>query len=84
MRDILIATPANYPFELFSKYYSQHVSVNWKFESSDAMADMGGDVLLHSIFEKHLGSLHNWTVSAEFEARFPSMAQAINPRKSRK
>ncbi|KAL6407693.1 hypothetical protein AUP68_08714 [Ilyonectria robusta] len=77
VRDILIENPEEYPFELFSEYYSQNVTVNWNFDSLDAVSDVGNDRILHSIFEKHVRNLKNWTVSSEFQTRFPSMIPAI-------
>ncbi|KAH6869057.1 hypothetical protein B0T10DRAFT_501914 [Thelonectria olida] len=77
VRDILIEYPDEYPFELFSPYYSQHVTVNWEYDSLDAIADPDDDCTLHSIFEKHVRKLRNWTVSSEFRDRFPSMTPVI-------
>ncbi|KAM5352826.1 hypothetical protein ACJ41O_005548 [Fusarium nematophilum] len=80
VRDILIENPDEYPFQLFSDYYSQNVTVNWKFDGLDAVSNLDGEGVLHSIFEKHIRNLKNWTVSREFEARFPSMTTAIYSR----
>ncbi|KAF4970049.1 hypothetical protein FSARC_2867 [Fusarium sarcochroum] len=80
VRDILIENQAEYPFQLFSDYYSQNVSVNWKFDGLDAISDLDGEGTLHSIFEKHIRNLKNWTVSQAFEDRFPSMVTAIYSR----
>jgi hypothetical protein len=62
---------------VFSDYYSQNVTINWQYDSLDAISDMDGDCVLHSIFEKHVRNIKNWTVSPEFTARFPDMASAI-------
>ncbi|KPM43008.1 hypothetical protein AK830_g3532 [Neonectria ditissima] len=78
VRDILIENPEDYPFELFSEYYSQNVSLNWSFDSLDAVSDVGNDRILHSIFEKHIRNLKNWTVSSAFQTRFPSMMTSID------
>lgn len=74
---MLIENPEEYPFELFSEYYCQNVSVNWKFDSLDAISDIDNDAVLHSIFEKHIRNLKHWTVSSEFRARFPEMMSAL-------
>ncbi|KAJ8116191.1 hypothetical protein OPT61_g2340 [Boeremia exigua] len=71
VRDILIENPEDHPFDLFSQYYSHNVSVNWPFDHMDAVTDVENNVVLHSIFEKHVSNLKNWTVSAEFQTRFP-------------
>ncbi|KAJ4985453.1 BZIP transcription factor [Stagonosporopsis vannaccii] len=80
VRDILIDNPDDHPFDLFSQYYSHNVSVNWPFDHLDAVTDVDNNVVLHSIFEKHVSNLKNWTVSAEFHARFPYMSSAIYSR----
>ncbi|KAJ4184371.1 hypothetical protein NW767_013254 [Fusarium falciforme] len=77
VRDILIENQAEYPFQLFSDYYSQNVSVNWKFDGLDAVSDLNGEGTLHSIFERHIRDLRNWTVSKAFQDRFPSMTGVI-------
>ncbi|KAI9168094.1 hypothetical protein HJFPF1_04238 [Paramyrothecium foliicola] len=78
VRDLLIEKADEYPFHIFSDYYSQNVSVNWPFDSADAVSDFdGGGGALHSIFEKHIRSLKNWTVTPEFCAKFPDMEAAI-------
>jgi hypothetical protein len=53
------------------------VSVNWKFDISDALSETADDIILHSIFEKHIRQLKNWTVSAEFANLFPDLMPAI-------
>lgn len=78
MRDILIERADEFPFEVFSDYYSQSVSVNWNFDVLDAVSNHGEDTTIHSIFEKHICSLSNWTVTREFLARFPSMASVVS------
>lgn len=80
VRDILIENPNDHTFDIFSQYYSQNVSINWSFESSDAVNDANNEVFLHSIFEKHICNLENWTVTPEFQARFPHMTAAIYAR----
>lgn len=76
---MLIEQADEYPFDVFSDYYSQSVTVNWKFEATDAVSDQAGDTVIHSIFEKHICNLANWTVTKEFLARFPSMTAAVSP-----
>ncbi|PSN68628.1 hypothetical protein BS50DRAFT_489557 [Corynespora cassiicola Philippines] len=77
VRDILIQEPQSHPFEVFSQYYSQNVTINWSFDPLDAVSDVDDQVILHSIFEKHICSLKNWTVTSDFQRRFPAMTSAI-------
>jgi hypothetical protein len=50
----------------------------------DAVVRIGagspGEVILNPLFEKHIQKLSNWTVSREFELRFPEAAAAIQSR----
>ncbi|KAF1984623.1 hypothetical protein K402DRAFT_413822 [Aulographum hederae CBS 113979] len=77
VRDILIESPEEYTFEVFSEYYSQNVTINWQYDGMDAISDLSGEAVLHSIFEKHICNLKNWTVSNEFKIRFPNMVPAV-------
>jgi hypothetical protein len=52
--------------------------VNWSFDTLDAIDEVGGAERVHSIFEKHIRSLKNWTVSSAFLERFPAMASLIH------
>ncbi|KAK1763982.1 hypothetical protein QBC33DRAFT_572924 [Phialemonium atrogriseum] len=78
VRDVLIENADKYPFEVFSEQYSQRVTVNWPFDVLDAVSDLDNEAVLHSIFEKHIRNLKNWTVSAEFRGCFPEVASLIS------
>ncbi|KAJ5378263.1 Polyketide synthase enoylreductase [Penicillium cataractarum] len=58
-RDMLIDRPDRYPFAVFSEFYSANVSVNWPYEVEDAISNLNGQVVLNSIFEKHILRLKN-------------------------
>jgi hypothetical protein len=84
VRDSLIESPDQYPFEVFSELYSHNVSVNWPYDCEDAVVQIstslggGGDQMqLSPIFEKHVRKLENWTVSPVFEAHYPELAGFI-------
>lgn len=79
VRDILIEHAEDYPFELFSEFYSHNVTINWQFDEMDAVSSDSSDTILHSIFEKHIRKVSNWTVSSEFKSRFPEMVSAVEP-----
>lgn len=80
VRDAIIEKPDEHSFEVFSQYYSENVRINWTFDSLDAVSDSDSEVVLHSIFEKHVCNLKNWTVLPEFLRRFPAMTSAIYSR----
>ncbi|KAK5168189.1 uncharacterized protein LTR77_006757 [Saxophila tyrrhenica] len=78
VRDMLIENPILYRFEVFSEVYSHTVSVNWPYDTDDALAtdECTGHLVIAPIFEKHVRRLGNWTVSKEFEDYFPDLAKA--------
>jgi hypothetical protein len=78
VRDLLVEHPEDYPYEAVGKWYTGHVSVNWNFDTLDAIDEAEGSERLHSIFEKHLRNLSNWTVSPAFLERFPAMTPLIH------
>ncbi|KIV99684.1 uncharacterized protein PV09_08675 [Verruconis gallopava] len=78
VRDLLIENPEDYPYEAVGKWYTENVSINWNFDVLDAVDEVGGAERLHSIFEKHLRNLNNWTVTPAFLERFPAMVPLIH------
>jgi hypothetical protein len=52
--------------------------VNWTFDISDALSETESGEVLHTIFEKHVRNLKNWTVSPEFQGLFPTLMPAIH------
>jgi hypothetical protein len=73
---MLIERPDEYPYHLWTENFTQNVSVTWTFEVSDAISETGDDFVLHSIFEKHIRNLANWTLSPEFQTLFPDLTRA--------
>ncbi|KIN06811.1 hypothetical protein OIDMADRAFT_107891 [Oidiodendron maius Zn] len=80
VRDLLIEQPEDYPYRLWTENFTQNVSVNWKFDLSDALSETDNEIVLHSIFEKHIRKLKNWTVSSNFARIVPNLMPAINSR----
>lgn len=74
---MLIEDPERYPFAVFSEFYSVHVSVNWPYETEDAVTYVGDQITFNTIFERHIQRLSNWTVSRQFQEYFPEMISAI-------
>lgn len=81
---MLIEYPEKYPFDSFSEDYSEHVRLNWPFDSHDAVSTVNGDLVLHSIFVKHISDLRNWTVVPEFLSRYPGMAEFVSSHSQQK
>ncbi|KAK6227380.1 hypothetical protein QIS74_00935 [Colletotrichum tabaci] len=77
VRHVLVERSEQLSHPVFSPHFSSNVSVNWPFDVTDAVSVVGGETVLHSIFEKHVRNLKNWTMSPEFMARFPEMAASV-------
>jgi hypothetical protein len=77
VRDLLIEHPEDYPYELWTENFTQNVSVNWDFDTSDALSETDSEVVLHSIFEKHIRKLKSWTVSSTFSQLVPDLMPEI-------
>ncbi|KAK1763971.1 hypothetical protein QBC33DRAFT_548450 [Phialemonium atrogriseum] len=77
VRDMLIEYPEKYPFEAFSSVYSQSVTVNWPYDTSDVVSQVGDETLLNLIFEKHVRMLSNWTVGPHFREFYPEMVDHV-------
>jgi len=73
----LIEKPKQYPFVLFSEFYSHHVSVNWSYDLEDIVVETEEGLVLSTIFEKHIQRLNNWTVSAQFREYFPEWTSDV-------
>lgn len=80
VRDLLIEYPEKYTYTHWTDNFTQNVSVNWQFDTSDALLERDDEITLHSIFEKHVRVLRNWTVSDEFAQLFPDLMPAIYSR----
>jgi hypothetical protein len=74
---MLIDSPDKYPFEVFSSVYSQSVTVNWPYDSSDVVSHDRDEVTLNPIFEKHVRKLSNWTVAPHFREFYPEMVEYV-------
>ncbi|KAJ6092315.1 hypothetical protein N7467_004284 [Penicillium canescens] len=70
VRDILIGDPDRYPFAVFSELYSQHVTLNWPYDSEDIVVDTEDGAALNTIFEKHILRLSNWFAPRQFRDYF--------------
>ncbi|KAI5211062.1 hypothetical protein AUEXF2481DRAFT_28633 [Aureobasidium subglaciale EXF-2481] len=73
VRDKIIMCPHRYPYELWTANFTQTVKVGWPYEITDAWVERNGDYVLHSIFEKHVRRLENWSVSPQFGQAFPDL-----------
>jgi hypothetical protein len=64
---------------LWTANFTQAVQVNWLYDFSDAWIESNGDFVLHSIFEKHVRNLKNWSVAPLFGQVFPDLMPIMLP-----
>ncbi|THZ33534.1 hypothetical protein D6C90_08292 [Aureobasidium pullulans] len=79
VRDRIITYPHDYPYHLWTANFTQAVNVHWPHELSDACIESDGDMVLHSIFEKHIRELKHWSVSPQFGKVFPDLMPIMLP-----
>jgi hypothetical protein len=71
--------PQDYPYHLWTANFTQAVELRWPHGLSDAWMESDGDIVLHSIFEKFLRRLENWSVSPQFGEVFPDLMPIMSP-----
>jgi hypothetical protein len=74
--------PHDYPYHLWTANFTQAVQLRWPYELSDAWMESDDDIALHSIFEKFLRRLENWSVSPQFGEVFPDLMSIMSPNHS--
>ena len=75
MRDRLVMSYLEYPFENWHSHFSRTLSLNWPYEAADCLlwtAD-SDELVINPVFEKHVRNLSNWTLGPAFAESFPSL-----------
>lgn len=86
MRDRLVVSYLDYPFDNWLLPYSRTLSLNWPYEAADCLlwtAD-SDELVINPVFEKHVRNLSNWSLGPAFAESFPSLVDTtiIRPEKS--
>jgi hypothetical protein len=89
MRDKLVATYKDHPFDLFFMPFTSGLSVNWPYDPTDCLISTSEkeDPIINPVFERHIRRLENWSVSPLLMETFPALAdsarvKAVEPRKA--
>ncbi|CAG8943360.1 unnamed protein product [Penicillium salamii] len=86
MRDRIITSHQNYPFEHWFIPFTSGLSVNWPYEATDCLLSAGDseELVINPVFERHMRNLSNWSLGTCFAETFPSLADTaeIKPKGS--
>ncbi|PYH64185.1 bZIP transcription factor [Aspergillus vadensis CBS 113365] len=84
MRDRLVMSYQDYPFENWFIPFTRTLSVNWPYEATDCLLSSGdGDELMvNPVFERHFRNLSNWSLGPAFAEAYPSLVETTRIRAS--
>ncbi|KAJ0426632.1 hypothetical protein BJY00DRAFT_93425 [Aspergillus carlsbadensis] len=75
MRDRLVMSYHEYPFENWFIPFTSTLSVNWKYEATDCLLSAGDtdELIINPVFERHFSDINNWTLGPAFAEAFPQL-----------
>ncbi|KAJ5901930.1 hypothetical protein N7495_002458 [Penicillium taxi] len=75
MRDKVVKSHAEFPFENWFIPYTQGMSVNWPYEATDCLLSTGesDELLINPVFERHMRNLSNWSLGPSFAECYPNL-----------
>ncbi|CAI7628766.1 unnamed protein product [Penicillium glandicola] len=76
MRDRVITSYQNYPFENWFIPFTTGLSVNWPYDDTDCLLSAGDsdELAINPVFERHMRNLSNWSLGPCFAENYPSLA----------
>ncbi|KAI9369200.1 hypothetical protein BJX61DRAFT_166873 [Aspergillus egyptiacus] len=77
MRDRLVMSYHDYPFENWFISYTGTLSVNWPYEATDCLLSTGDmdELIINPVFERHIADINNWTLGPAFAEAFPQLVE---------
>ncbi len=77
MRDKMVHTYQNYPFENFFIPFTTTLSLNWPYEDADTLLSIpeSDEFMINPVFERHLRNLQNWSLGPAFARAFPALVE---------
>lgn len=75
MRDRIIASHQDYPFDSWFIPFTRGLSVNWPYEATDCLLSTAesDDLVINPVFERHMRNLSNWSLGQIFAETYPSL-----------
>jgi hypothetical protein len=83
MRDRVVMSHQDYPFDNWFVPFTRTLSVNWPYEETDCLLSTGDgdDLIINPVFERHLRNLSNWSLGPAFAEAYPSLAETAKIKK---
>lgn len=75
MRDRVVTSYQNFPFENWFIPFTRGLSVNWPYEATDCLLSAGDsdELLINPVFERHMRNISNWSLGPLFAASYPNL-----------
>ncbi|KAJ5161641.1 hypothetical protein N7492_007033 [Penicillium capsulatum] len=82
MRDRLVTSHEDYPFDCWTLPFTHGMSVNWPYEATDCLLSAGDsdELLINPVFERHMRNLNNWSLGPMFADSFPGLVETTQIR----
>jgi hypothetical protein len=79
MRDKLVGSYQDYPFENWFIPYTSTLSLNWPYEPTDCLLSTSEseELTINPVFERHVMRLENWSLGPAFARAHPAMASTV-------
>ncbi|RHZ59592.1 uncharacterized protein CDV56_107411 [Aspergillus thermomutatus] len=77
MRDRLVISYQDYPFENWFIPFTRTLSVNWPYEATDCLLSTSDneDLIMNPVFERHFKNLSNWSLGPAFAQAYPQLVE---------
>ncbi|KAL2869300.1 bZIP transcription factor [Aspergillus lucknowensis] len=77
MRDRLVMSYHDYPFENWFIPFTSTLSVNWPYEATDCLLSTGDadELIINPVFERHFSDIKNWTLGPAFAEAYPQLVE---------
>ncbi|OOQ83465.1 bZIP transcription factor [Penicillium brasilianum] len=82
MRDRLVTSHQDYPFENWFIPFTRDMDVNWPYEATDCLLSAGDseELIINPVFERHMRSLSNWSLGPHFAEAYPGLVDTTRIR----
>jgi hypothetical protein len=82
IRDRIVLSHRDYPFENWFIPYSRTICCNWPYEATDCLLHDTelDEVVINPVFERHVRELSNWSLGPFFAEALPALADAAKIR----
>lgn len=82
MRDRLVTSHRDYPFENWSVPFTRGMDVSWPYEATDCVLSAGDsdELIINPVFERHMRNLNNWSLGPLFAETYPGLVDTTRIR----